>query len=555
MSDLLNQLNQASPVALAQQVVRDEGMAAHPLGQAVFDQFDASGVRFVSSDPKVTRQYARAVAKLAACVLPSPEGTPMLIEGGVYQGCWLESTGTINAELLSRFCPDLATQTFELFARHARPDGLIPYKILPTGPAYRQIQMVTPLARSVWNHAALHGLGAEFLDPLYRAMAAHDAWLVRHRDTRGSGGVEAFCTFDTGHDQSSRFWHASDICYGGDPAAWDPDSPNLPYLAPDLTANVACQRDYLAKMAQVLGHPAEAGPWRSRADRSRQVLFDRCWDEADGLFYDEDRHGRPVKVASDVLLRVLACEVGDGALFARACREQLLNTRKFFARYPFTAVALDDPRFDPSSAYNTWAGVTNVLTVIRAAHAFEPHGRITEQWLAAKPLLSAFLRMERFGQCINPWTGDEGYTDTYSPAILGLLDFVERFAGIRPSPGKLHFSAQAVAADSHGPSPADASAYQRKVGSRVFTLETREGRSRAYRDGELLFECPAGLRVVTDREGTVESVQGMVPRTVEGPFWMPGGEATCRVAGNQLWRVVNRLLVLDRDQGVILPGF
>jgi hypothetical protein len=48
-------------------------------------------------------------------------------------------------------------------------------------------------------------------------------------------------------------------------------------------------------------------------------------------------------VQSDVLLRVLACEVGDDAFFDTALARCLLSTRKFFARFPFTSVAPDDP--------------------------------------------------------------------------------------------------------------------------------------------------------------------------------------------------------------------
>jgi hypothetical protein len=99
------------------------------------DEFERSGVAFASSDARLQAQYYRALGILSTCILPSPLGTPMLIEGGVYRGCWLESTATMGAETLSRFCPGLARTTFELLARSRRADGLIPYKILPSDPA------------------------------------------------------------------------------------------------------------------------------------------------------------------------------------------------------------------------------------------------------------------------------------------------------------------------------------------------------------------------------------------------------------------------------------
>lgn len=545
-----------SSVDLARQILEAQSLTPGPGGHALLDEFQASGVRFSSSDARVTRQYARAVSRLALSIREAPGGTPMLIEGGPYQGCWLESTGTINTEILSRFAPQIAGATLELFARHARADGLIPYKILPSGASHRQIQMVSPLARTVWNHFALNPQTADlgFLQRMYKAMARHDQWLAAHRDTRGTGGLEAFCTFDTGHDLSPRFWHGSDTCYGDDPAVCDPDSPLLPYLAPDLTANLACQRRFLAQMARTLGLTDQVAPWEALADRAEGALWDHCFDPTDGFFYDQDRHGQPVKIQTDVLLRVLACGIGDDAFFEGALREYLLHTRKFFARYPFTSVALDDPRFDPSSAYNTWAGTTNVLSVIRAFHAFEAHGRVTEQYLAARPLVTAFYRMEKFSQCLNPWTGDEGFTEDYTPALLGLLDFTERFCGILPRPGELWFSANPLSADPHGNSPDEATTYERKWGGQTFVLENRGDGSQAFADGQLLFRCPRGVRVTTDAQGRVKTVTGMVPRTVEGEFQVGGRVLNLRLGGNQVLAWKDGAFEPVSDPGVVLPN-
>ena len=303
-------------------------------GHALLSEWQASGVRFAASAPPMEQQYYRAVRELFSCIKPSATDAPILQEGGVYLGCWLESTGSINAELLARFLPSVAGGTFMAFAEHQRADGLFPYKLTAKGPAFAQIQTVTPLARSVWTHYRLNGESRDWLKRLYDAMARNDAWLAQWRDTRGSGGVEALCCYDTGHDLSPRFWHVPDSPHGNDPKAWDPANPLLPFIAPDLTANVACQRLYLARIAEELGEDGEV--WRDRSQRSRDALFAHCFDAADEFFYDLDRHGRHVRVQSDVLLRVLACEIGDDAFFTRALERYLLSTRKFFAKYPFT---------------------------------------------------------------------------------------------------------------------------------------------------------------------------------------------------------------------------
>src|SRR5690606_23890808 len=140
-----------------------------------------AGVAFTTVGGPLERRWRQAVTTLADC-LRVVDGEQVLLEGGGYDGTWLESTATAATDVLARL---------------ARADGLLPYKVTAQGPAFTQIQMVTPLARGVWHHYLRTG-DRDYLATMHAAAAAHDAWLARHRDTRGTGGVEAFCTFDTG---------------------------------------------------------------------------------------------------------------------------------------------------------------------------------------------------------------------------------------------------------------------------------------------------------------------------------------------------------------------
>ncbi len=261
-------------------------------GQALQAEFARSGVKFAVSPGRLEEVYYAAVGKLADCVKPDDRGRPVLQEGGVYHGCWLESTGTINAEILARFCPDTAQSTFEQFADLQREDGLLPYKVTGSGPVFKQIQSVTPPARSVWNHYRMNGRNREFLLRMYESLARFDDWLAQYRNTRGTGCVEAFCTFDTGHDLSPRFWHVPDTPYEDDPKRYDPHSPILPLLAPDLTSSVYCGREYLSRIASELGLDDDAISWKKKADETLQSLVAHCFSEEDGFFYDLDNNGR-----------------------------------------------------------------------------------------------------------------------------------------------------------------------------------------------------------------------------------------------------------------------
>jgi hypothetical protein len=532
--------------------------AQSPTSTGVLDTaFGVAGVRFAAVGGPLEQRWAQAVSELEQCVRPLLGGEPVLNEGGVYHGSWIESTGTINAELLSRFAPEVTRATHLLFAEHQRDDGMIPYKVTDAGPAFSQIQIVTPLARSVWNHYLLAGRDRAYLQSMYTAMVRYDEWLASYRDTRGTGGVEAFCTFDTGHDLSPRFWFVADRGYRGDARQFDPASPTLPFVAPDLTANVACQRAYLALIAEELGD--ESQPWRDKTAASIASLYTQCFDEADGLFYDRDRTDEFVRVQSDVLLRVLACEVGDAAYFTASLERYLLNTRKFFAHYGFTSIAMDDPRFDHDYTRNSWGGPSNFLSLIRAPHAFEHHGHVAELALSAMSVLSAVGQSDRFPQCLDPWTGAAGFTTVYSPSILWLLDAVERHCGILPRPdGEVWFTGLTPTRLEHG-SAAEATAYARRVAGVDYELAGDDETIVVHRDSDEWLRFPRGWRVVLNAAGEVSAIVGMTATATTGTLTIAGALPTgtgdlileLTVAPNERVRVLSEGRPGERST----PGF
>lgn len=534
--------------------IPDRVQPGKPEDLKLLQEWQATGVRFAASGGRLETAYYTALEKLLTCIVPMNGSDPILQEGGIYLGCWLESTGTINAELLSRLIPSVSETTYLAFADQQREDGLLPYKLTENGPSFRQIQLVTPLARCVWNHYELHGRDLSFLKTMYQAMSRYDDWIARYRNTQGTGCVEAFSTFDTGHDLSPRFWHVPDTPYRNDAAAFHPDSPVLPFLAPDLTANIYCQRMYLARMAEELGE--SGADWRAKAEASLNSLFRYCYDEDDQFFYDRDRNDELVRVQSDVLLRVMACEVGDAELFGNMLRRYLLNTGKFFAKYPFTSMAMDDPRFDPSSSYNSWGGPSNFLSLIRAPHAFEHHHRYVELTWVLQPILSALSKAKRFPQTLSPWTGAEGFTEAYSPSILCLLDYVERLCGIMPiGSDRMWFTGLLPVDMDHGEEVAGNTAYSRTVNGLHYELVNTPDNVTVYREGRVHIQGPAGIRLVTDRSGQLEGVIGMSARTIEGELRYQGTSIPIRIKGNEMQQYSDGDLKTERDIGIIYPAY
>lgn len=491
-----------------------------------------AGIRFTAVGGPLEARWHQALAELHGSIRPlGGSGEPVLTEGGPYPGTWIESTGSISTEVLTRFAPAVARATTEQFATHQRADGLMPYKVVDAGPGFTQIQLVTPFARTVWNHYLLTGRDPAFLRRMFDAMVRMDAWLATYRNTRGTGGVEAFGTFDTGHDLSPRFWFAPDRPLG-DATTVDPTNPILPFVAPDLTANVAAQRSYLALIAAELGD--DPAPWEAAAAESVAALFAQCFDDADGMFYDRDATGALRRVPSDVLLRVLECEVGDDVFFAASLERYLMHTGKFLAHYGFTSLALDDPRFDAHATRNSWGGPVNFLSLLRAPHPFEVHDRVAELALTASPVLAAMAIADRFPQCLDPWSGEPAYTSEYSPSILWFLDALERHAGILPRPdGTLWFSGMSPTRLDHGAAAA-AVAYRRSVGGIRYELAADDSRVRVLRDGRAFAEFPRGWRLVTDGSGSPTTVVGLAGRSVGGPIVLDGRTLELELGPNDI---------------------
>lgn len=510
-------------------------------------------VAFVACGGPLQNRWEQALSELEDCLSPGAPEARVLYEGGVYHGTWLESTGTINTEVLARFRPNIATSTLLLFAQHQREDGMLPYKVTPEGPAYSQIQIVTPLARVVWNHYRLNELDHRFLRTMYSAMVRYDDWIERYRNTRGTGGVEAFCTFDTGHDLSPRFWFAPDRALGADARYCDPTAPLVPYVAPDLTANIACQRHYLGVIAAELGEPEN--PWQAKAESSIAALYAECYDEADGFFYDSDRNGRAVLVQSDVLLRVLACEIGDGKYFEQSLRRYLMNTRKFLAHYGLTSIALDDPRFDHDAGRNSWGGPVNFLALLRAPAAFEHHGHLAEWNTIASPVLAALARSDRFPQCLDPRSGEAGFTEVYSPAILWFIDEIERSTGILPRPdGELWFSAATPSRLEHG-TAAEAVAYRRRIDGVLWESAGDDVATDIYRDGAWFAQVPRGWRLITDRRGGIQAVVGLSPATVSGSLLTEAGAVELAIEPNECVELAGVAVLSRRSADFVAPVF
>jgi Bacterial alpha-L-rhamnosidase 6 hairpin glycosidase domain len=395
-------------------------------------------------DEAWTKTWDAALATLAGNInLVSHFDQPVLYEGSVYRGTWMECgphESLAYAELAEFVRPvegkpsplEVAKNTHRVFFANQREDGQLPYNMLARGLGFGQIQMVVPIAATAWEVA--QSLKDEaFLAEAYLACSRWDTWLRRYRDTRGTGLVEAFCTWDTGQDNSPRWAGVSNECPDHD-AKKCPTGQSVPRLCPDLSATVFGARVALSAMAAALGKEAEAQKWTDDAERMRELIVEKLWCEEDASFYDVVPDGSFVRIRSVANCRVLGEHVlrlsvqREKAIFHALWQRQLHNPMAYWAKYPLPSIAMDDPKFVRPIPPNSWGGASQALTALRTLRWMEHYGKAREQRLLMKRWNEAIVRAGSFCQQLDPETGVFTKPDPggYSPCALVFLHFAKK---------------------------------------------------------------------------------------------------------------------------------
>jgi hypothetical protein len=398
-------------------------------------------------DARWRATWAAALGVLAGNVRKAPRfDAPILFEGSTYQGAWQECgphESLVYASLAHYVAPredgltpnEIARNTHRAFFQLQREDGQLPAAVKMSDVGFGQIQMVVPIAATAWDLVqSTHD--EAFLQEAYNACARWDAWLVRYRNTRGTGLIEAFCTYDTGQDNSPRWRGVGNRCPDAD-ARKCVENASMPRLCPDLSATVFGARIALVAMADALGKRDEANRWREQAETLRALIVAKLWCEEDASFYDLDPQGNFVRVRSVANSRVLGEHVlrldraSERKIFEAMWQRQLHNPHAFWAKYPLTSIAMDDPTFVRPIPRNSWGGASQALTAMRTLRWMEHYGEGAAQRVLMQRWTEAIVRQGTFCQQLDPDTGVFTQPDPggYSPCALAFLAFAERLHG------------------------------------------------------------------------------------------------------------------------------
>ena len=477
--------------------------------------------------------YDRALSILATNVQVLPRfPKPVLIEGANYAGIWQEC-GPHEAFVYRHFRPDVARNSHMIFFALQRPDGQLPANDKRSETDFGQIQMVVPIAATAWELARYTG-DAELLETAYHACSRWDAWLMRYRNTRGTGLIEGFCTYDTGMDNSPRWAGMAPQCPDKD-ARRCPPNPSLPRLCPDLSATVYGARVALSAMAAALGKQSEATQWQERAETIRNLILQRLYNSEDAAFYDLDAQNKFVRVRSDILTRVCGEHVVDAKTFAAIWERQLGNPQAFWAPFPFPSIALNDPTFVRPIPPNSWGGASQALAALRAGRWLDYYGRSAEFAHMMQQWCEALQHDMTFRQQLNPLTGEftqRGQPD-YSPAALVMYDFTWRLAGVREEDSELHWNVR--------PGPA--------VSSNAILRVNAAGGQRA----EMRYDSKGAELMLGDhRIGKVEGICRIVTDQTGKPLYAQGIDLSPQSVELQLAGLPHRNFVLQPNARELL---
>ena len=162
-----------------------------------------TNVKFTISDPIWQKVYDAAEEKARLNVLAFCS-RPVLIEGGGYNGIWLE-TQPMGGEMYAMRNMEAAMNNQLFFMENIRADGRIPSVIRFTGDEKHPLDLMFSHFQGycfpyhALNMYFLNGHDREYLEMLYDVLERFDAYLWKHRDSDGDGCLESWCGLHVGH--------------------------------------------------------------------------------------------------------------------------------------------------------------------------------------------------------------------------------------------------------------------------------------------------------------------------------------------------------------------
>lgn len=523
-------------------------------------QLPQVGVTFKTDDADLQQLYDAAEAAERGNIVPFTVDTQALVEGGGYTCVWLE-TQPMGGAMYARRNLEVALNNQLIFMDCQRADGRLPGVVVSAketqanrwdrpetrlGPEFMYMPKlgVTAYFAAFSGYCFpspaldvyyLIGRDREYLQRLYRAIEAHDAYLWRTRDSNGDGVLELWCVFDNGEDGSARFLEAPSNWPSDVPPTAErlqhphPDKLRVPYQSMDVMAWSYESRRVLAEISAELGNGKEAY-WLEQAGQVQKRLIASLWRPEKHACYDRDKDGQFMDVLLHNNLRCMWFRAFTQEMADAFVRYHLLNPAEFWTPMPLPSIAANDPLFR-NTRNNNWSGQPQGLTYQRAIRALENYGHYAEVTLIGETFLRTVGRTRRFRQQYDPFTGepdDVAHAKAdYGPTILATLEYISRMYGIHLDRERVLWSGL----------PRDGQSIEttQRWGERKYTLRIAGGEMIGALNGAECFRCTAGVRVVTDLDGRPRQLVGIAPQPQAVELRVGSSTRRCEVPPNTVW--------------------
>ncbi|MSQ06202.1 MAG: hypothetical protein EXR46_03235 [Dehalococcoidia bacterium] len=231
-----------------------------------------------------------------------------------------------------------------------------------------------------------------FRDAALPPLIAYYRWLREFRDPDGDGLIAIIQPEESGIDCSPKYDELLGLTELSNAgfiaalrkvyAAYAPlRGDDLAILAADVfhVEDVLVNTIYalgMRSLSRLLGAAPEAAEFAREADKTRDALLAKCWDEQAGAFFDLAGVAEtPVSVVTISSLMPLALEDLPRPIVRRLVEQWLTSPQHFWLPYPMPSVPASDPRFLPGDPHGfIWRGPTWMNTNWFLARALRQHG-------------------------------------------------------------------------------------------------------------------------------------------------------------------------------------
>ncbi|KAB1157373.1 trehalase [Tenacibaculum aiptasiae] len=258
---------------------------------------------------------------------------------------------------LSYYDTKLAKEQMRLMFHFQKDDGFIVDCVFRDTLIEKHNYRDTKPPLSAWAVSKIYNKDKdiEFVKEFYPKLKKYHQWWYNKRDHDKDGLCEYGSTdgsliaakWESGMDNAIRFDNSKIL--KNEEGAYSLDQESV-----DLNAYLYAEKIYLSQLATELKLTEESQQFITEANKLKTKIQEQFYDKNDGWFYDTNLEGTTfIKGEGSEGWTALWANAATQEQ-AKAVKNKMMNTTKFYTKVPFQTMSADHPKFDPLKGY--WRG-------------------------------------------------------------------------------------------------------------------------------------------------------------------------------------------------------